>query len=554
MMLRAMQYGCWATYFYDAAGNAVRMLGNVQDITDRKQVEEELRQSEERFRTLADNMSQFAWMADENGSIFWYNQRWFEYTGTILEEMQGWGWRKVHHPDHIDRVVEHIRHCFETGELWEDTFPLRRKDGQYFWFLSRAAPIRDAQGKILRWFGTNTDITERQEAEQERDRLLQLEQAARAEAERANRIKDEFLAILSHELRSPLNPILGWTKLLQTRKFSETKTAEALATIERNAKVQTQLIDDLLDVAKILRGKLSIDASPVNLAFVIESAIDTVRTAAVAKSILLHPVLPNIGQVSGDSNRLQQIVWNLLSNAIKFTPNRGRVEIRLQQVDEQAHIIVRDSGKGINPEFLPYIFESFRQEDVSVNRKYGGLGLGLAIVRQLVEAHGGTITADSAGVGLGATFTVQLPLLNAELEIKQPDELPQSALELTGIRVLTVDDDPDARELLTVLLAEYGAEVLTVASAAEVLANLESFQPDVLVSDIGMPEVDGYTLIQQIRTLTPEKGGQIPAIALTAFARVEDSQRAINSGYQRHVTKPLDPEELVQAVVALKKN
>jgi len=537
--------------FYDENGQPMQMAGIDLDISDRKQVEEELRQSEERFRTLADNMSQFAWMADENGSVFWYNKRWFDYTDMTLEEMQGWGWQKVHHPDHLDRVVHHFRHCLATGELWEDTFPLRRQDGQYCWFLSRATPIRDGQGKILRWFGTNTDITERQQAEEERDRLLQLEQAARAEAERANRIKDEFLAVLSHELRSPLNPILGWTKLLQTRKFNETKTAEALATIERNAKLQTQLIDDLLDVAKILRGKLSIDAAPVNLAFVIESAIDTVRTAAIAKSITLHPILPNIVQVSGDSNRLQQIVWNLLSNAIKFTANRGRVEIRLERVDEQAQIIVSDTGKGINPDFLPHIFESFRQQDVSITRSYGGLGLGLAIVRQLVEAHGGIITADSPGEGLGATFTVHLPLLNVELEIKQIDELPQQALELTGIRVLTVDDDPDARELLTVLLAEYGASVLTVASASEVLANLESFQPDVLVSDIGMPKVDGYSLIKQIRTLPPEKGGQIPAIALTAYARVDDCQRAITSGYQRHVTKPLDPEELVQAVLAL---
>ncbi|MEH1944875.1 MAG: PAS domain-containing protein [Nostoc sp.] len=540
-----------AKVFYDAAGNAVRMLGNVQDITDRKQVEEALRQSEERYRCLAELIPQLVWTANTEGALLDANQRWLEYTGLTPEQAHTVGWKEVVHPEDVLILAQKWSEAVEQGTSYQAEGRMRRSDGVYRWHLHQAIPQKDKQGQIVKWFGSATDIEAQKQLEAERDRLFQLEQAARAEAERANRIKDEFLAILSHELRSPLNPILGWTKLLQTRKFSETKTAEALATIERNAKLQTQLIDDLLDVAKILRGKLSIDATPVNLAFVIESAIDTVRTAAVAKSILLHPVLPNIGQVSGDSNRLQQIVWNLLSNAIKFTPNGGRVEIRLQQLDNQAKIIVSDTGKGINPEFLPYIFESFRQEDVSITRKYGGLGLGLAIVRQLVEAHGGTIAADSPGEGFGATFTVQLPLLNVEPEIKQTDKLSQQALELTGIRVLTVDDDPDARELLTVLLTEYGAQVLTVSSAAEVLANLESFQPDVLVSDIGMPEVDGYSLIQQIRTLTPEKGGHIPAIALTAYARVDDYQQAITSGYQRHVTKPLDPEELVQAVVAL---
>ncbi|MBD2515212.1 PAS domain-containing protein [Nostoc sp. FACHB-973] len=543
-----------AKVFYDAAGNAVRMLGNVQDITDRKQVEEELRQSEERYRYLAEAIPQLVWTCNASGSCDYANQRLCDYTGLTFEEILGRGWLSAVHPDDRQATQSVWNSAVDRRSSYRHEYRFKRAaDSSYRWHLVLGLPLKDQQGQVVKWFGTCTDIHDQKELEVERNRLLAQEQAARAEAERANRIKDEFLAVLSHELRSPLNPILGWTKLLQTRKFSEAKTAEALATIERNAKLQTQLIDDLLDVAKILRGKLSIDATPVNLAFVIESAIDTVRTAAVAKSITLHPVLPNIGQVSGDSNRLQQIVWNLLSNAIKFTPKGGRVEIRLQSLDNQAQITVSDTGKGINRDFLPYIFESFRQEDVSITRKYGGLGLGLAIVRQLVEAHGGTIAADSSGEGLGATFTVQLPLLNVEPEIKQPDELPQQPLELTGIRVLTIDDDPDARELLTVLLTEYGAEVLTVASAAEVLANLESFQPDVLVSDIGMPEVDGYSLIQQIRTLTPEKGGEIPAIALTAYARVDDSQRAITSGYQRHITKPLDPEELVQAVVALKK-
>ena len=338
---------------------------------------------------------------------------------------------------------------------------------------------------------------------------------------------------------------------MQTRQFDATKTAQALAIIERNVKVQTQLIDDLLDVAKILRGKLSLNVNCVNLSSAIEAAIDTVRTAAVAKSISLHPMLPNIGQVSGDAARLQQIVWNLLSNAIKFTPKGGRVDIQLDQVEDQAKITVRDTGRGISPDFLPHIFETFRQEDASITRKYGGLGLGLAIVRQLVESHGGTITVDSPGEGLGAWFTVELPLLNVEPEIPQTDDLPQQNLDLTGIRVLTVDDDPDARELLTALLTQYGAQVLTVASASEVLENWVSFQPDVLVSDIGMPHVDGCSLIQQVRSLSPAQGGQIPAIALTAYAREDDYQRSISSGFQRHVTKPLEPERLVQALMTL---
>ncbi|WP_100899596.1 PAS domain-containing protein [Nostoc flagelliforme] len=538
----------------DETGEIYRFAGIAEDITDRKQVEEALRQSEERYRCLAELIPQLVWTANPEGALLDVNQRWLEFTGLTLEQSHTIGWKEVVHPEDVIIMAQQWSKAVQQGTSYQAEGRMRQADGVYRWHLHQAIPQKDKQGQIVKWFGSATDIEAQKQLEGERDRLFQLEQAARAEAERANRIKDEFLAVLSHELRSPLNPILGWTKLLQSRKFNETRTLEALATIERNAKLQTQLIDDLLDVAKILRGKLSINASPVNLASVIECAIDTVSTAAIAKSILLHPVLPNIGQISGDSNRLQQIVWNLLSNAIKFTPKGGRVEIRLKQVDDQAQIIVSDTGKGISPDFLPYIFESFRQEDVSITRKYGGLGLGLAIVRQLVEAHGGIITADSPGEGFGATFTVQLPLLNIESEIKQINELSQQALELTGIRVLTVDDDPDARQLITVLLTEYGAQVLTVSSAAEVLANLESFQPDVLVSDIGMPEVDGYSLIQQIRALTPEKGGHIPAIALTAYARVDDYQRAIISGYQRHVTKPLDPQELVQAVVALAQN
>ncbi|GAB4177297.1 MAG: hypothetical protein Fur006_08860 [Coleofasciculaceae cyanobacterium] len=527
----------------------------ILDLRDRKLAEEALRQSEDRLRMAIESAQLGTW----DWNLITNKLTWDEGCKAMFglppeAETSIEVFLEGLHPDdalRLKQVVQESLNPASGGSYDVEYRTIGIQDGIERWIAARGQVYFDAAGNPLRFIGTVLDITKQKQAEAEREQLLEQEQAAREAAERANRVKDEFLAILSHELRSPLNPILGWTKLLQTRKFDETKMAQALATIERNAKLQTQLIDDLLDVAKILRGKLNLNTTSVNLSLVIEAAIDTVKAAAVAKSISLHLILPNIGQVLGDAARLQQIVWNLLSNAIKFTPNHGQVNITLERVGDRAEITVTDTGKGINPDFLPHIFESFRQEDASIARKYGGLGLGLAIVRQLVEAHGGTITANSPGEGLGATFTVLLPLLNVEPEIKKLDELPQQALDLTGIRVLAVDDDPDARELLTALLSQYGAEVLTVTCAAQVLANLESFQPDVLVSDIGMPEVDGYTLIRQVRALPPQRGGQIPAIALTAYAREDDRWQAITSGYQRHVTKPLEPEQLVLAVMVL---
>ncbi|TVQ12363.1 MAG: PAS domain S-box protein [Leptolyngbya sp. DLM2.Bin27] len=905
-----------------------------------------LQESETRFHHLANNISQLAWMADPSGWIFWYNQRWYEFTGTTLDEMQGWGWQRVHHPQHIERVVEKYRRCLATGDIWEDTFPLQGQDGQYRWFLSRAIPVRDHQGRVLRWVGSNTDITElrraekalaqtterlnlalksapislfnqdrdlrytwvynptlnyttdqmlgqrdadlvsaetaaqltrlkqqvletgvglraevpvdqlfydltidpirdrqgqvvgvtcaavdisqrtqleaeRKQAEQtlrkseeqlrmaqhaagvslwdwdmqadsvtwseehyrlygldssvtpskenwlntvlpadrpyierklceaiaqgqnlkvsfriahpvdgqrwimvrgqtfyddrgtpvrmtgiainvteqkrfeqalvesetlartqaeelaalmettpaaiwitqdadcramtanrmahelmgtepgssitlmsaegqfllsfkscrqgqeilpadlpmqrairtrqevtdeieliypdgrvryiygkavplygpsgevrgaigcfadisalkqsERDReqLLQRERIAREEAEQANRLKDQFLAVLSHELRSPLNPILGWAKLLQTRNFDAERTAQALATIERNALLQAQLVDDLLDLAKILRGKLQLNPIPVNLATVVESALETVKNAATAKAITIEVDLDATVRASGDAARLQQIVTNLLSNAIKFTPEAGQVTVTLQAIADRAEITVQDTGIGISADFLPYLFESFRQEDISITRQHGGLGLGLAIVRQLVDMHGGTISAHSAGEGQGATFRVQLPKLTPQAQANPAASLPLANLDLTGIRVLSVDDSADTRELLTVLLGQYGAEVITLGSATELLDRLRNHRPDVLISDIGMPEIDGYSLIRRIRDLPPERGGDIPAIALTAYARDEDQQESLACGYQRHLAKPLDIEKLVQTVMEL---
>lgn len=537
--------------YFDAHGKTLRFIGTVMDITARKQAEEARRESETRFRTLTSHAPVGIFMTDPEGNCLYVNERWCEMAGMSPDVAQGTGWVSALHPDDRERIANVWYQASRDGQVFAAEYRFQTPQGKVTWVQGTATALQRETGEVAGYLGTLTDITERKQAEADREHLFQQEQAAREAAERANRIKDEFLAVLSHELRSPLNPILGWTKLLQLGRLDAAKTVDALATIERNARLQTQLIDDLLDVAKILRGKLSLNMVVVNLSSAVEAALDTVGTTAVAKSISLGSVLPNIGQVFGDMARLQQIVWNLLSNAIKFTPHGGCVDIQLQQVGTEAHIIVKDTGKGISPDFLPHLFESFQQEDASITRRYGGLGLGLAIVRQLVEAHGGTITAHSLGEGLGATFTVQLPLLNVASAVQPLDDYPLQELDLTGIRVLAIDDEPDARELLTALLTEYGAVVLTVASASEVLVNLEAFQPTVLVSDIAMPEVDGYTLIQQVRALPPGQGGQIPAIALTAYAREDDHQRAINSGFQRHITKPLEPARLVQAVVTL---
>ncbi|QLE55731.1 PAS domain S-box protein [Nostoc sp. TCL26-01] len=390
-----------------------------------------------------------------------------------------------------------------------------------------------------------------------RAQLYEAEKNARAAAESANRIKDEFLTVLSHELRTPLNPIMGWAKLLRTRKYNESTVNQALETIERNAKLQTQLIDDLLDVSRILRGKLHLNICAVDLKTTINAALETVRLAAEAKSITVQTFLSDaVGQVMGDGDRLQQVVWNLLSNAVKFTPSEGRVEVYLQQVGREAQIQVIDTGKGITPEFLPHVFEYFRQADAKTTRIFGGLGLGLAIVRHLVELHGGTVQAESPGEDQGATFTVRLPIHKNAANLMMcaeasttTSELPDSLL--TGVNILLVDDQADVREFFSFALEQCGATVTTAASATEVLEILAQTKHDILLSDIGMPEMDGYMLLRQIRTWTPEQGGQIPAIALTAYAGEIDQNQALNAGFQKHIPKPADPADLAQAIVQI---
>ncbi|BAZ39206.1 multi-sensor hybrid histidine kinase [Calothrix sp. NIES-4101] len=392
----------------------------------------------------------------------------------------------------------------------------------------------------------------------ENTRLYEAEQKARSEAEQANRIKDEFLAVLSHELRSPLNPILGWSKILQTRKLNPESTAEALTIIERNAKLQGQLIEDLLDISRILQGKLTLNASPVELKSLILAAWETVRLAAEAKDIQITTVFAvDFCHVLGDAGRLQQVFWNLFTNAVKFTPNGGWVKVSLEQIYNNACITFTDNGKGIKKEFLPDVFEYFRQADSATTRKFGGLGLGLAIVQQITEMHGGKVSVESEGEDLGATFKVQLPL--SQMTEKQEnnittEEMASDCQNLQDIQILVVDDDIDSRDFITFVLETEGAIITQATSAFDALEILSQFQPTIIISDIGMPEMDGYMLMRQIRTLPQEAGGNIPAVALTAYASEYDQKQAIAVGFQKHLSKPIEPNELIEVIVQVVKN
>jgi len=463
-------------------------------------------------------------------------------------------------PDRLQHAVQNaiekvaLRRKVEerTAELAEANAALRRMyDDLEELVEQRTAQLSVANEDLKR------EIRVREWAEQERARLLVLEQQARKQAEEANRTKDEFLATLSHELRTPLNAILGWVQVLRSGKLDPTAAARALETIERNARVQAQLIADLLDVSRIITGKLRLDFKPVDLRRIIDAALDSVRPAADAKGIQLEvSIAPLASPVLGDADRLQQVIWNLLSNSIKFTSRGGRVEVRLREADANAVIRVSDTGIGIRPDFLPYVFDRFRQAEGSITRTHGGLGLGLSIVRHLIELHGGTAEVESAGEGEGATFTVRLPL-RAELAEDPLDNtaVGQSLFSrpdlLSGVRVVVVEDEADTRELLVMALQQCGAEVAAYGSAAEALAALDRAVPDVLLSDIGMPVQDGYDLIHKLRARGPGRGGDVPAAALTAYARAEDRLRALEAGYQTHLAKPVDPSELISTVARL---
>ena len=745
----------------DESGKLISVLSLALNVTKRKIMEGALRESEERFREMADASPTLIWMSDTSKVCSYFNKTWLEFTGRTIQQEMGNGWTEGVHPEDLQYCIDIYINAFDAREKFSTEYRLKRYDGEYRWILDNGVPRFTSSGDFLGYIGSCIDISDRKQAEAEREemlvrvqqyasqlrglteaaltinsaltveeviqvitersrfligahqsvtsmtldrnwaqsisatslsdkyaawqdykpkpdgsgiyayicqinrpirmtqteleahprwrkfgteaakhppmrgwlaapltgrngsnigliqlsdkydeseftaedeailvqlaqmasvaientRLYEAEQLARTQAESANRIKDEFLAVLSHELRTPLNPILGWSKLLRTRKFDEKKTAEALATIERNAKLQVQLIEDLLDVSRILRGKLTLNVDKVNLSLIILAALETVRLAAEAKSISIVTIFdPNVGQVAGDAGRLQQVIWNLLSNAVKFTPNGGRVEVRLSIewgsgdfkrgkgergkgkgekpnalppelpiTNAYAQITVSDTGKGIALEFLPYVFDYFRQADSATTRKFGGLGLGLAIARQLVELHGGTVFVESLGEGQGATFTVKLPLLSITDSL--PSELTKEAelnsFNLQGIKILIVDDDVDSRDFISFVLEQEKAEVIAVSSALEALQILAKSKLDVLLSDIGMPEMDGYMLIRQVRNWLPEQGGEIPAIALTAYAGEYDRQQAISAGFSYHVPKPVEPAELIAAITKL---
>lgn len=677
-----------------------------EHLAAQREAEAALVESETKFKRLANTIPQLAWMANPDGYIFWYNDRWFEYTGTTPPQMEGWGWQSVHRADTLPKVVERWQSSIDTGLPFDMEFPLKGADGVFRSFLTRVVPMRDADGGVALWFGTNTnvdeqrctlellraaeasnaknlahleavvggmvdglvtadpnghvwdwnpaalemhglaypqdgrkslaeleqmfelrefdgsllppakwpiartlagevftgleyvvrridrtferaisysgtpvrdaagtvllavltlhDVTERKRNETEREQLLAREQAARGEAERAGRMKDEFLATLSHELRTPLNAILGWAQILKVNPSDVADVSEGISIIERNARAQNQIIEDLLDMSRIISGKIRLDVQRVDLGSVVQTAVETLRLAADAKGVRLCAVLdPLAGPVSGDPNRLQQAFWNLLTNAMKFTPKGGNVQVVLERVNSHLEVSVIDTGEGIDPAFLPFVFDRFRQADATTTRRHGGLGLGLAIVKQLIELHGGSVRVKSGGLGTGSTFTVSVPLtvLHPESEAAVAERRhPQAGaapvfgdacLQIEGVKVLVVDDEADARKLVKRLLEDCKAIVTTAASANEALEQLTIERPDVLVSDIGMPGTDGYALIRRVRELSAEQGGDIPAIALTAYARPEDRMKAVVAGFQHHVVKPVEPVELITLIATL---
>jgi PAS domain S-box-containing protein len=544
----------------DDVGRPMFLQGVAFDITESKrahsqELQEAIRSTEQRYRDLVERLDAIFWEARAGTGEFTFvsggaetilgfpRARWIADKGFWLD--------RVHDDDR--RTVEAAwTRAQESRGDHEFEFRVLTADQREVWLQLRTqGPVANTPDRYF--FGVLLDVTQRRRGDEERARLFVAAEEAREVAETANRAKDEFLATMSHELKTPLNALIGYAQLLRDRQLPAELTERALQSIERNAKAQARLVEDLLDVSRIVTGKLHLDVRPVNLAEVVDAAFDTMRLAADAKNITVIRMIDRSGvQVSGDATRLQQVVWNLLSNAVRFTPERGRIEIRLDCVSDFARIRVADSGQGIGAEFLPHVFERFRQADTTSTRKHGGLGLGLAIVRHILEMHGGTIEVESAGRDQGATFTALIPLLSNR---ERPEPGPAARMEDNGVRalehvrILVVDDDADTREMLRTVFARAGAEVTAAESAMEALSAFRAARPDVLVSDIGMPDTDGYELLRLLRGVDPDRAPL--AIALTAYTGADHRRRALEAGYREHVSKPVDVEQIVRLVARL---
>ncbi len=530
------------------------------NITDRKLAEKELKNSEEFSRSIFENSPDCVKILELDGTLHSMNNN-----GLCIMEIDdlaqftGKQWIDFWEGEENELAYQAVEAARNGKTENFEGFCLTAKGTPKWWDVS-VAPIFDSTGKPIRLISTSRDVTERRTNEQERERLLKNEQNARKDAEIANRLRDEFLATVSHELRAPLNSILGWARLMQKGTLDEKTIEKAVGTIVRNAESQNRLIEDLLDVSRIISGKMRLEVMTVKPINFVESALETVRPAAEAKNITLEVIGDRVvSHISGDPNRLQQVMWNLLSNAIKFTSPGGTVTVEINRDSGKIDIKVRDTGVGIKQEFLPHVFDRFRQADASSIRKFGGLGLGLAIVRHITEMHGGTVDVESEGENRGATFIVSLPVVAAPdeddtIEINASHNGFESDLKLSldGLLILVVDDEQDTRQLLVQSLTHYGATVVTAASAAEGLQELIDKSPDVLVSDIGMPDEDGYMFIKKVRALEDENQRNITAIALTAFTRAQDRMRALASGFQNHVAKPVEPDELATVIASLK--
>jgi PAS domain S-box-containing protein len=537
----------------DGGGRITGVIGTGVDVTDRKRSETALREQEQRFRFLIEQLPAILWTTDEQLRVTSSLGAGLAPLGLAPDQLNGISLYEYLDADGLGDPLHRGHAAALRGESGVYQGQWNGRDYETYY-----QPLRNDEDAIVGVIGLTIDVTERRQVEREREELLVREQAAREQAEEASRLKDEFLATISHELRTPLNAILGWAHLLREEDLDAETRARAIETIERNSRSQARLIQDLLDVSHIVTGRTRLDIRPVtDVASIVAAALDSLRPAALAKSIRLHHAFDShAGPILADPERLQQIVWNLVSNGIKFTPKGGRVHVWLERANSKLQIRVSDTGEGIPADFLPFVFDRFRQADASAARRHAGLGLGLAIVRHLVELQGGEVRADSEGEGKGATFTVGFPVLPLRIAEEVRDEQPGPAetavkASLEGLRVMAVDDEPDTLDMIRAVLERCRAQVRTATSALEGLREMSDWTPDVLLADIGMPVRDGFWLIRRVRDLAPEHGGKVPAVALTACARHEDRLRTLSAGFQTHVAKPVEPAELIAVISSL---